>query len=412
MNQLVFKPTNWSIARVERAGKRNKIMNRSRILRSIWLRPLISRVEIARQLGLDKSTVSTIVAELVDFGVVQEVAQGDASSQGGRRPVLLRTNNRYGNVLGLELQPDYYRAVLCDLEGGILGSISEEVEREGRPFDEYVFDIVRRVDSALHLHQRPLLGIGMGMGGLIDCANGIIHGSIPMEIAEEYDFSRQIARRLSVPAYAENDANACAWGELTFHRSRNIRDFVYVLVQIRRSGFGRHLYGGIGVGVGVVLNGTLYSGHASMAGEFRSVYWNEHSEGQFTLTDDEAARVGSDPEVRERLFSEIARNMALVVNVLNLDHVFFGGDVMAYADDFKAILHKEINRNWPYESEVSYNLQPSTFGENAVAYGAAGMLLDRLFTDQIFPLGDTRNRPAHVEMVDQLNEAMIQLGGE
>ena len=392
-------------------GKRNRIMNRSRILRTVWRQPLISRVEIARLLGLDKSTVSNVVTDLLEFGVLQEVAEGDASRQGGRKPVLLRTNKRYGNVLGLELQPDYYRAVLCDLEGDVLGSISEEVQREGREFDDYVFSIVKRVDAALHLSQKPLLGIGMGMGGLVDCARGIIYGSIPMEITQPYDFSRTIAERLPVPTFAENDANACAWGELTFHRTRNIHDFLYVLVQVRRSGFGRHLYGGVGVGVGVVLNGTLYAGRASTAGEFRSIFWDNLSSGQFTLTDEEASRVHSDPQIRHRLFREIARNMALVVNILNLQNVFFGGDIMTFASEFRAILQEEINRNWPYDTDVSCTVQASTFGENAVAYGAAGMLLDRLFTDQVFPLGDARNQESHVDMVDQLNQAMVQFGG-
>ena len=103
--------------------------------------------------------------------------------------------------------------------------------------------------------------------------------------------------------------------------------------------------------------------------------------------------------------------MALVVNVLNLSHVFFGGDIMPYADEFRTILKEEINRLWPYGYQVDCAIQPSTFGENAVAYGAAGMLLDRLFTDQIFPLGHVQDREGHAAVLTKLNEAMVQFGG-
>lgn len=394
------------------AAKRNKLMNRSRVLRAVWRQPHVSRSEVAAALGLDKSTVSVLVSELIEAGVLQEVAEGSASKQGGRRPIMLRINSGYGNVLGLEVQPDYYRAVLCDLEGHVLGSVSEELGRNGREFDDHVSEIISRVDGALGIRGRPVVGIGIALGGLVDSMRGIIYGSIPMEITQAYDFGQRIASKLPVPAYVENDANACALGELTFHRSTDVTDFLYVLVQIRRRGFGNHPYGGIGVGVGIVTNGALYSGRNSTSGEFRSVFCTDSSVGQLTLTDEEASHISTDRDVRLRLFREVATNTALIVNVLNLGHVFFGGDIMSYADEFREVLAEEIDRLWPYGGSVDCVIHPSTFGENAVAYGAAGMLLDRLFTDQVFPVGHVRDRDGHARIITELNEAMVQFGGD
>ncbi len=390
------------------AGKRNRIMNRSRVLRAIWRTPLLSRVDTAALLGLDKSTVSSVVNELVETGIIEEVAQGDASRQGGRRPVLLRINPRHGSVLGMELQPGFYRAAHCDLLGRVLRTWTEDRRREdeGRGFTTFLLTIIEELLVDLGDDRRSLLGIGVAMGGLVNSIRNEVAGSIPMKL-KQYDFQREVSDRTDVPVVAENDANAAAWGELTFHRSTDIHDFLYVLVQMRSSDAGRHLYGGIGVGIGVVINGTLYPGANFTAGEFRSAFYNHQGSGQFSLTDEEAARVAVDATMRERFFRELARNIAVVINVMNLDHLFIGGDILQYRHELETILQEEIERNWPYETPVRCEICFSTFGENAVVYGAAGMMLDRLFSDQIFPLGDIRNRHGRDEVLSGFNEAIM-----
>ena len=391
------------------AGKRNRIMNRSRILRAIWQQPMRSRVEIAALLGLDKSTVSGIVNKLVEVGLVQEVAEGDASRQGGRRPVQLQIDPTFGCVLGLELQPGLFRASLCNMHGTVLKSWAEERWRGDMSFSDYVLGIIRDLLADVGEQCSSIMGIGVAMGGLVNSIRNEIAGSIPMGIAE-YDFQREISEKLEIPVIAENDANACAWGELTFHRTRNVHDFLYVLVQMRTSEPGRHLYGGIGVGIGVVINGTLYPGANFTAGEFRSALYDGQGTGQFSLTDEEAARVATDPAMRERFFRELARNVAVIINVMNLDHLFIGGDILAYHGEIESVFNEEIQRNWPYESPVQCEIGLSLFGENSVVYGAAGMVLERVFSDQIFPLGDIRNRHGRAEVLSDFNETVMGLG--
>lgn len=390
-------------------SKRNRLMNRSRILRVIWHHPGTSRVDIASTLGLDKSTVSSIVSELIESGLVNEVAEADAAPQGGRRRVQLELNATYGYVMGVELQPDFFRAVLTDMTGAVLRSWSAERPRNGRAFEPYVLELLNELLEDTGERRQRLVGIGMAMGGLVNSIRNVINRSIPMEIDAEYDVQRGVAETIGIPVIAENDANACAWGELTAHRGRTVHDFLYVLVQLRGSKAGKHLYGGIGVGLGVAVNGTLYPGSRFTAGEFRSAFWNGEGIGQFTLTEEEAARVPHDPAMRTRLFRELAKNVALIVNVLNLDHVFVGGDVLAYRDELTPILEQEILNNWPYETGVECEIRYSSYGENAVVAGAAGMVLDRLFSDQIFPLGDIRNRHERERVVSHLSEHGFRL---
>jgi predicted ArsR family transcriptional regulator len=97
-----------------------RIHNRSLVLETVRRSAPISRVELSRSLGLKKSTISSIVAELVHHGLLVQSEQGVSTSAGGRKPVYLTLNDGYCAFLGIELQPTKYRAVALDLAGKVL----------------------------------------------------------------------------------------------------------------------------------------------------------------------------------------------------------------------------------------------------------------------------------------------------
>ena len=69
----------------------------------------------------------------------------------------------------------------------------------------------------------------------------------------------------------------------------------------------------------------------------------------------------------------------MIANTFNLGRVFLGGHIERYRREVQAVLAEEIQRNWPYPDEVHCRIHFSSLGEKAVAYGAAGMVLHRLF---------------------------------
>ena len=136
-----------------------------------------------------------------------------------------------------------------------------------------------------------------------------------------------------------------------------------------------------GVGMGIVIGGRVHYGRDFSAGEFRSVFRTPDNQGQFSLSEEEAFRLEEDPAVLARFFRELSRNIAMLVNTFNLDHVFLGGDIERYEREFEPVLAEEIQFNWPYPGDVQCAIRFSSLGEKAVAYGAAGMVLHRLFAD-------------------------------
>ncbi len=366
------------------AIKRTKIINRARIMREIWINREISRVEIARSLGLDKSTISNNVNELLDMSVIIESSEGASGPQGGRKPVHIKLNKHFGCVLGIEIRPESFTAVAVDLEGEVLYSRYEKINISQGSFVENFGEIVALLSQELERKKISLLGIGLGVSGVVNSQAGIIKYSIPLEITESFDFYKEIAGRFDVPVFIDNDANACVWGELAFHRRKDLKDFIFLLLEFRD--FDPALHNScdrVGVGIGLVINGNVHYGHDFSAGEFRSIARHEKSIGQFSLTEDEQRVVEEDEETRQKFLHELGSHVGLLVNTFNLTHIILGGNFERYDQEVIRIFEEEIKRNWPYPYpyEVKKNIWLSSFGDQAVAYGAAGMVLNKLFSD-------------------------------
>ncbi|OQY36134.1 MAG: hypothetical protein B6229_10660, partial [Spirochaetaceae bacterium 4572_7] len=97
-----------------------KKANISLVMQTIRVFKHISRIDISRELGLDRSTITNIVTKLIADDLLLEVSEGASDSRGGRKPVLLGLNSKFGIVLGLEIQVNFYRATLLNLDGSII----------------------------------------------------------------------------------------------------------------------------------------------------------------------------------------------------------------------------------------------------------------------------------------------------
>ncbi|MCX7028572.1 MAG: ROK family protein [Spirochaetes bacterium] len=392
--------------------KSARFINSSRVLRDIWIHKETSRIQIARNLGLDKSTISSIIPELLRIGIVHETTEGEAGPQGGRKPVLITLNRSYGCVVGIEMRPESYNAVAVDLEGSVIYSKFELAQVSGANFREVLLEVANRVREELKRTGVPLLGLGVGVAGVVDPQHGLIKYSIPLQMTESFDFRSAVAEGYDLPIFVENDANACAWGELAFHRDKRLRNFLFVLVEFRDLHDQGRIYERTGVGMGIVIGGRVHYGRDFSAGEFRSVFRTPANKGQFSLSEEDSFRLEEDPAVLARFFRELSRNIAMLVNTFNLDHVFLGGDIERYEGEIQPVLAEEIQFNWPYPGGVHCAVRFSSLGEKAVAYGAAGMVLHRLFAD--LDIAESIGRvvpglPAALAMVDP-PRAAVRIG--
>jgi len=355
--------------------------NTLHVLRCIWLMPNISRIDIARVIGVNQSTVSRIVASLIDDKIVEVVSFGESGPLGGRKPVHLRLNPRFGCVIGMEMQSEKFTIVGLNPLGEVLFKLKETYADPEKPLSSLFVDALKKAQAQVALTGLNLLGIGVGIPGLVDNREGVILRSNPLEIYTPVRIVEELSRLVEVPVRIEHDARCCCRAELAFSRGRCPPNFMFVLGEFRRSQLMHLGYDAIALGMGFVFDNRVYTGEQFAAGEFKSIF---HSQGDgnpvFGIPDSELAKLHTDPEVRGRFCRELARNIALLVNVLNLTKVVIGGNVQELGGGLLDAIREEIRANWLYPDQNSFEVEYTKLGEEAVAYGAAGMFLEHFLS--------------------------------
>lgn len=230
------------------------------VLRTIYERQEVSRADIARETRLTRTTVSDVVAELMEQGVVEEVGYGP--SAGGKPPILLSVIPDARHLIGMDLASDEFRGAVVNLRGQVQHHEAVPLhDRDGEAALALVYDMVDRLSAAT---DSPLLGIGIGSPGLMDASEGIVRRSVNLDW-QDLPLRRLLEERFDLPVYVANDSQVAALGEYTFGDGAGVENLVVIKV-------------GHGIGAGIVLNGRLFHGETSGAGEIGHVAVVENGE--------------------------------------------------------------------------------------------------------------------------------------
>ncbi|WP_100449156.1 ROK family transcriptional regulator [Glycomyces xiaoerkulensis] len=232
-----------------------RIRNCFSVLRHLIADYPTSRQYLARETDLSVATVSNLVSDLIELGVVVEV--GLERSGGGRPRALLAPNAGSGALIGIDVASTYVKFEAYDLTLTVLCRIEEHVDlSEDMP--EQLLDHIATGMAAVreHLGGRPILGIGVSLPGQVDVAGGISVFA-PNWNWHDVAFKRLLTERLEldVPVYLDNSLKTVTAGELWFGDGRGVDRLAVVLL-------------GTGVGVGLAFGGDLYRGASNSAGEW------------------------------------------------------------------------------------------------------------------------------------------------
>lgn len=226
-------------------------INRNLILNLIRKQQPISRADLARVSGLQRSTVSLIVEDLIAERLVVEGMTGRLPR--GRRPTFLQLNSQRA-VLALDVHPDQITLAVSDLGGKILAQKLIDIPESSRSVSSIVTAIKRMISEH---KQKSFDGIGVCLPGRTDpvLERPIFAPNLHFPI---HDIRRRIAKATGLRVEMDNVANACALAEVWFGESDASRDLVVVNVSE-------------GIGTGILANGFLLRGDNGMAGEFGHV---------------------------------------------------------------------------------------------------------------------------------------------
>lgn len=229
-------------------------LNERRVLNCLRVNKTLSRADIQRELNTTMPTVSRIVDTLIAQGWVRETGYGDSAM--GRPPVMLEINPTSPVAVGIEVGRETVRLVMVNL-------VAEVLHRSHWPLAaiDSAESLVTALGEFIKGCDVPLdqvLGVGIGAPGARDP-----HPELPKRLMDDethHHWQRDrveqlVMERLRLPAWIDNDANAAVLGELWFGSQRQQRNIVFV-------------YADAGVGAGVAVDGTVYSGENNSAGEF------------------------------------------------------------------------------------------------------------------------------------------------
>jgi predicted NBD/HSP70 family sugar kinase len=211
---------------------------------------LIPRVQLAKELGVSPASVTTLTSELIDNGLIEEVAaQRDSDSGRGRPAVALGVRADAHRVAGLKISDRDMSAVIVDFAGNLIADY--HVARPPTAFSlpeilDATESLLDEVCTKAGVARHELSGAGIALPGYVDSAGGTVLWS---SVLRDRDAPLAVAAsvRLGLPVHIDNDANLCALAELWFGAGRSRSDFAVVTIE--------H-----GVGMGLVINHRLYRG--------------------------------------------------------------------------------------------------------------------------------------------------------
>ncbi|WP_018526329.1 ROK family transcriptional regulator [Alkalispirochaeta alkalica] len=342
-----------------------------------------SRRTLARELGLQPSTVTYIVNRLLQAGLVLEggAVAPDSSLRGsGRRATSVEINRRYGAVIGLDLQADYYKAQVTDIAGGQIAALHREYEAASGSFQELLVTVLTEVERQVP-RGIPVLGAGVAIPGVVDPEGPVIEECWSHNLEGEH-LGSFLAETFSFPVLMENDANCCAWKTLWYESSGQDDSFVYLLPRFHRQELLPPGYPSVGIGLGLVYNGAIYNGFTHRAGEFRSLFFEESGTvpGQISLTPEEMNRVSRDEGIRRKLVVELLRTLMLFMHITNPRALFVGGDLASQGDLVRRVLEEDLHREWKTLARSGVEVTVLADAEYDAARGAAAAVLDTLYS--------------------------------
>ena len=373
-------------------------LNRGRVIDVLRDRGRASRADIARVTGLSRSTVSTIVARLIEAGLVieQEEATGVAHGQhGGRPPVLLSLDKSAGVALGVDFGHTHLRVAVSDLSHEVLAEDGRDLDVDHSAAEglDAASELVDRVLKRAHVQRKRVLGVGMGLPGPINRVTGTVGSSSILPGWVGVDAAAEMTKRLRMPVHVENDANLGALAEFVWGSGKGFSDLIYIKLSS-------------GVGAGMLLGGRLYHGTGGTAGEIGHTVVQPGgsicrcgSRGCLETVASARAIAGvlgasrdEEVSIREmldlardgdsaaaRLIGEAGREIGVAVanlcNVINPDRVIVGGDMSAAGELITEPILESIRRYAIHSAAEQVTVVPGTLGERAELLGALALVL-------------------------------------
>jgi N-acetylglucosamine repressor len=393
-NNLVKKPN--SHPRINSRSQRV-----SGLLSEIWYQGLISRSDLRKATGLTLPSVTRLVQELKNVGVIIETDKGESS--GGRQPSLIRVNPDAGVVIGLDFSGIELRGAILDAANHCLCVIKQPFQgMQPAIIQKQVIEMCHELISNPIILQRRLLGIGVSVPGTVDTEKGIIRDSLNMRL-HDFPIRDILGEVFDLPVFIEHDTCTAALAEKYYGAGRGMGDLIYIIVST-------------GIGAGLIINQEVYRGATGLAGELghliverdgqvcvcgkrgcleavaavpamlanaHNVLLQRKGASQDILSLNSLIRAAGQEDrlaqaIIQRAADYLAMAISMMVSIVDIRLMVIGGEVVEMGELYFSPLRKSIEKYRVEGQEIQ--IIPAMLGENAPLQGVGMIVLQNVLT--------------------------------
>ena len=354
-----------------------RVKNTIKVLDLIMRHGEISRVDLAREMDLTKTTISDIVSNLIEKGFVREKRR--VTSGLGRPQTMIEMIPEVLYVVGIGVMRDRIEACVVNAQGKILKQSSRILNdnANGQDIFDNLFSLIDELKGFADIN-----AISVGIPGPLDVENGIVKKPTKFPDFENVHLTKILSERYDVDVWIENDSDVAAFGEKWYGDGRQLDDFIYLFVDK-------------GIGAGVIKDGNIYHGKSGYAGEIGHLLFpvqddfkyledicgidviiqkaKENSSGrEMTIQEIGRKYISGDKEISD-LIDEMERYIGIalvsIIHMFGISDIFVGGKAVYLGDKFLSNVKAFVERYLFYKHEISIRF--SNLGDSAMSMGAA-----------------------------------------
>ena len=370
--------------------------NRRLVVEALRERGLASRAELARATDLSRSTISTIVGDLMEAGlVVERDGQPGGEAHAGRPGVMVALDSSAGLALAIDFGHRHLRVAVSDLSHTVLAERWRELDVD-QSASEGLAEAGKFVDEVLaeaKVERSRVIGAVMGLPAPINRLTGTVWDSSILPGWVGIDAAAEASSRLNLPVVVENDANLGALAELTWGAAKGRSEVAYLKVAS-------------GVGGGLISGGRLSHGVGGTAGEIGHTIVDQDGPvcrcgnhgcletlasaravaNLLSVSRREQISTRRMLELSEagdaatlRLIGDAGRALGVAVanlcNIVNPETVVIGGDMALAGDVLLDPVREVVRRNAIPSAAADTEIVAGVLGERAEMLGALALVM-------------------------------------
>jgi len=330
----------------------------------------LSRADIARELSLSTPSVSSIVSVLIDNNIIIETDDENIGNNVGRKPILLKLNEDCGYLLGVLISEKKITIALANYLGEVIKNESFYYKDNDKKCLGFLIDSIEYLLKKHQINLDKLLSISISFPGVYDHDEQEIKFAPHSGDWQNEPIIRRLNEEYKCQVKMENNVNTAVLGEKWKGKIAKKNNAVYLKL-------------GNGIAAGIIINGQLYRGYNSLAGE---VGFSVTSSKQLTdkITDsgsfeqrfntdtmlekikkdfgievsefNELKTIVKDNPELSRYINNVNQNIKMLlinlISILNPEVIVIGGEYSQIIDDYIDDLKLQILKNVPFASEI------------------------------------------------------------